>query len=49
MRKYRKCTGSQESADIAANGTDEMSLKKNQTKQGLVNYIEEKLQEKVLG
>lgn len=46
MRKYRKCTGSQESADIAVIGTDEMSLKKTQ---GLVNYIEEKLQEQVLG
>lgn len=49
MRKYRKCTGSQESADIAVNGTDEMSLGKKKTNQGLVNYIEEKLQEKVLG
>lgn len=33
VRKYRKCTGSQESADIAVNGTDEMSLKKK-TKTG---------------
>lgn len=50
MRKYRKHTGNQESADIAVNGTDEISLKKNQ---GLVNNIEEKLKEnrlrKVLG